>query len=102
MRTCNELDYPMSARVHELLAVSVHPSSLSAQDKYTKPRTWGVYEITPSHRDGATERFRFGNHPIHQRGLELEFFDAGIVALFQEPALAEESARLLNNGASLG
>jgi hypothetical protein len=55
-----------------------------------------------SHRDGATRRFRFGNHPIRQRELESEFSDAGVVALFLERAFAEELACLLNNGASLG
>jgi len=92
----------MSARVKEVLAVSVPVSSVDAQGKYTKPRTWGVYEITPSHRDGETRRFRFGNHPIRQRELESEFRAAGIVALFHERALADELAHLLNNGASLG
>lgn len=92
----------MSVRAKELLAVSVRVSSVDAQGKYTTPRTWGVYEITPSHGDGATRRFRFGNHPIRQRELESEFSGAAIVALFHERAFAEELARLLNNGASLG
>lgn len=92
----------MSARVNELLAVSVPVSSVAAQGKYTTPRTWGVYEITPSRDGGATRRFRFGNHPIRQRELESEFSNAGIVALFYERAFAEELARLLNNGVRLG
>lgn len=98
----HEWDIPTSTRVKELLAVSIPVPSASVQGKYTTPRTWGVYEIAPSRDRGATRRFRFGNHPIRQRELELEFSDAGIVALFHERAFAEELARLLNSGARLG
>lgn len=88
----------MSAREKELLRIAINPSSVVVRGKYTDPKTWGVYEVSPSQRASSTRRFRFGNHPIRQHELVSEFSDANLVALFLERAFAEELAHLLNSG----
>ena len=86
-------------RVDALLAKGVEASALAADGSYTKPRSWGVYEITPP-KLTATRPYRLGNHPVRQRELEQEFGKAKVVSLFTSRALAEELAKLLNLGAS--
>ena len=86
-------------RVDALLAKGVEASALAADGSYTKPRSWGVYEITPPKRT-ATRPYRLGNHPVRQRELEQEFGKAKVVSLFTSRTLAEELAKLLNLGVS--
>jgi hypothetical protein len=58
--------------------------------------TFGVYEI-PRDKAGATQRFRFGNHPVRQWELESEFNGrVGCVGIFLDRNLAEELAGILN------
>ncbi|MBX3628106.1 MAG: hypothetical protein KF892_24060 [Rhizobacter sp.] len=86
-------------RVDALLAKGVQASALAADGSYTKPRSWGVYEIAPPKRT-ATRLYRLGNHPVRQRELEQEFGKAKVVSLFTSRTLAEELAKLLNLGTS--
>jgi hypothetical protein len=85
------------ARIDELLAKGVEASSLVADGSYTKPRSWGVYEIKPP-KGTATRLYRLGNHPVRQRELEQEFGKVKLVCLFLSRTLAEELAKLFNQG----
>ena len=87
------------ARVQELLAKAVAPSSLRSAGLYTKPPSWGVYRIVPP-KPSATRRYRFGNHPVREFELQREFGAAKVMAHFTVRALAEELATLLNAGYS--
>lgn len=82
--------------VQGLLAQQIDPSSTSPDGSYTKPRTWGVYEIEPPQDNRATKHFRLGNHPVRQRELEAEFGKARRIALFTSRELALELERQLN------
>lgn len=84
-------------RVDELVAKGVEASVLVADGSYTKPRSWGVYEIKPP-QVTSTRRYRLGNHPVRQRELEQEFGKVEVVRLFTSRASAEELAKLLNLG----
>lgn len=85
------------ARVNELVAKGIDASTLASDGSYTKPRSWGVYEINPP-RVTATRLYRLGNHPIRQRELEQEFGKVKVVQIFTSRTLAEELAKLLNLG----
>lgn len=82
--------------VQRLLSQQIDPSSTSPDGSYTKPRTWGVYEIEPPQSNRSTRRFRLGNHPVRQRELEAEFGKARLVALFASRSLALELERQQN------
>ena len=88
------------SRTKELMTHAIQLSSVTVQGLYTAPRSWGVYEIEPSHQNLATKRFRFGNHSVRQRELEAEFGAVSRVALFLERVFAEELARHLNHKAN--
>lgn len=78
-----------------LLEASVLETSVQADGNYTRPRTWGVYEIQPP-RGKVARQYRLGNHPVRQRELEAEFGRVTRVALFSSRSLAEQLERLLN------
>lgn len=82
--------------VRDLLSQQIDPSSTSPDGSYTKPRTWGVYEIEPPQDNRSTRRFRLGNHPVRQHELEAGFGKVQRIALFPSRALALELARRLN------
>ena len=84
--------------VEDLLAKAVAPSSLSLDGSYTRPRSWGVYEIAPPESERATRRFRLGNHPIRERELLTEFGSVRVIAIYTSRTLAESLASLLNAG----
>ena len=85
-----------NSAVLALLSQQVDSSSTSPDGSYTKPRTWGVYEIEPTQNNRSTRRFRLGNHPVRQRELEAEFGAARRVALFTSRDLALKLERELN------
>ena len=85
-----------SPAAKKLLSLAVSETSLRADGQYTRPRTWGVYEIDPPPRNRATRRYRLGNHPVRQRELEAEFGSAKRLALFTSRTVAEQLERLLN------
>jgi hypothetical protein len=87
------------ARVSELLSKAVEAHALVTTGRYTVPRSWGVYKITPP-KVSATRLHRIGNHPVRQGELEREFGSVNVVGLFKSRAVAEELSRLLNSGAS--
>jgi hypothetical protein len=87
-----------SPAVRALLEASVLETSVQRDGNYTRPRTWGVYEIQPP-RGTVTRHYRLGNHPVRQRELEAEFGIAKRVALFTSRSLAEQLERLLNGRA---
>ena len=80
----------------KLLSFAVSEASVRIDGQYTRPRTWGVYEIDPPSSGRATRRYRLGNHPVRQRELEAEFGSAKRLALFTSRTLAEQLERLLN------
>ena len=88
-------------RADELLAKGIEASALASHGSYTKPHSWGVYEINPP-KVTATRLYRLGNHPVRQRELEQEFGKVKVVQLFTSRALAEELAKLLNLGSRGG
>lgn len=85
-----------SPTAQRLLALAVSESSVTLDGSYTKPRTWGVYEIEPPQDNRSTRRYRLGNHPVRQRELEQEFGAARRIALFTSRTLAEQLERHLN------
>jgi hypothetical protein len=84
-----------SAAAKALLDCAIAEASVQANGNYTRPRTWGVYEIEPP-RGSLTRRYRLGNHPVRERELQTEFGKVKRVALFTSRALAEKLERLLN------
>ena len=82
--------------VQSLLSRQIDPSTTITDGSYTKPRTWGVYQIEPLESNRSTRRFRLGNHPVRQRELEAEFGATTRVALFASRVLALELERHLN------
>ena len=87
-----------SPAIEALLGEAVAPCSLSPDGIYTRPRSWGVYEISPPDSGRATRRFRFGNHPIRERELSAEFGGVRVIAVYTSRTLAESLASLLNAG----
>ena len=62
-------------------------------NRYTTPRSFGVYELPQSVR--GTKRFRFGNHPIRMEELRREFGECTLLATYTErsEALTEATNR---------
>jgi hypothetical protein len=87
-----------SPAVQHLLALAVSESSVILDGSYTKPKTWGVYEIEPLASNRSTRRYRLGNHPVRQRELEQEYGTVKRIALFTSRTLAEKLAAQLNAG----
>ncbi len=85
-----------SPSARQMLSLAVSETGLRADGQYTRPKTWGVYEIEPPLGNQATRRYRIGNHPVRQRELEAEFGSAKRLALFTTRSLAEQLGRLLN------
>lgn len=87
----------MKRRLNELLEQAVPASLLKPDGRYTAPRSWGVYRITPG-APSSTALFHNGNHPVRQRELEQEY-PAGpveVIRLFPTKELAVELTELLN------
>lgn len=77
--------------IDRIITRSISPSSVSADGPLTYPRTYGVYRIPTS--AGSTRRFRFGNHPIRQRELEIEFGSCQLEYLFTDREDAKAVAK---------
>lgn len=87
---------PTTSRLDHLMALSVSPASLKPDGRYTRPRTWGVYRL-PTSAQGRV--YRSGNHPIRREELEREHGSVFTVAVFLDPALAQEVAAISNAAA---
>ena len=85
-----------SPAIESLLVKAVDPSSFSPDGIYTRPRSWGVYEISPPESGRATRRFRLGNHPIREHELLSELGSVRVIAVYTTRTLAESLASLLN------
>ena len=83
-----------SAGESDLLAKAISPSQVRSDGSLTIPRTFGVYRLTGSRREGRW--YRLGNHPVRQQELINQYGGAELVALFLERPLAEALAGLLN------
>jgi len=55
----------------QIIGRAISPSSDEEKGRYTNPRSYGVYKL-PAHC-GATRRYRFGNHPVRRRELNLAY-----------------------------
>ncbi|CAN5689626.1 hypothetical protein BH11PSE7_BH11PSE7_15730 [soil metagenome] len=82
--------------IERLLKKAVDVNGLLSDGNYTKPRSWGVYEVQIPHTVTTTQRFRTGNHPIRHRELEAEFGEVIQIAVFGSKSLVEDLKRLLN------
>ena len=83
-----------NGRVEFILAKAINPSQVRPDGTLTIPRSYGVYRITGSRREGR--QFRFGNHPIRLQELVNQYGGASLEALFTERQFAEALAKLLN------
>jgi hypothetical protein len=61
--------------------------------RLTRPRSYGVYLLPVSH--GTSRRVRFGNHPVRQRELEMQFGCARLMYLFLSRQDAAAAAKIL-------
>jgi hypothetical protein len=84
----------MADELRQILARAIDPGDVVADGVLTRPRSYGVYLLSPDAK--RTRRWRFGNHPIRQRELEAEFGGATLQALFLNRDDAREVARLRN------
>ena len=84
-----------NSRRNELLDKSVGTTSVVMRDKYTSPRTYGVYQLKGN--KGHGREFRYGNHPIRKHELVREFGSATVVALFLSRSDAMELAAIENS-----
>ena len=79
-----------------LLSKSISENSIrpdSSNKSYTIPRSFGVYEIRATTK---AKRFRFGNHPVRENELILEFDNVQRIALFLDRNHAKNLADFLN------
>ena len=77
----------MPGAIDKIIERAINPRSVRADGALTSPRTYGVYQLPKA--SGATRRFRFGNHPVRMRELEIEFGSCKLEHLFR----AREDAR---------
>ena len=85
----------LDKRIGELKALAISEAAVRIDGCYTKPRTYGVYEILAS--TGYSRKFRFGNHPVRKTELISEYGDVVLEDLFKDRADAKELANLLNH-----
>lgn len=73
-------------------AARIDPETVKVIGMRTEPRTWGVYRVIRSRKDGVHtySAYHFGNHPVRQRELEKRFGDAELVGLFASRIDAEQ------------
>lgn len=83
------------AYLKSLLAKSINPSSVKSDGRYTRPRTWGVYQVKCLPEGN---RFHFGNHPVRGKELIRQYGEAQRVGLYEVRIDAKEAAYLLNGG----
>jgi hypothetical protein len=85
-------------READLLSCSVSPRSVVAVGRKTNPPTFGVYCVETFASGRRSLQYRVGNHPVRQAELTREFGAAGLLALFESRADAEEYKYLLATG----
>ncbi len=81
------------ARLKSLLAKSIDPSLVKSDGRYTRPKTWGVYQVESLSKGRG---FCFGNHPVRQQELVRQYGEAQLVGLYEARIDAKEVAYLLN------
>ena len=76
---------------------AIDPNVVERDGPYTKPRTWGVYEV-PLPRPTGDRGFVYysGNHPVRQYELQREHGAAELVLLFPSKTDADDLKLLLN------
>jgi len=76
---------------------AIDPQAVERDGRYTKPRTWGVYEVKmPKQAGEHTFVYYAGNHPVRQYELQREYGAAELVLLFPSKTDADELKLLLN------
>ncbi len=85
----------MSLSAEALIQKAIDPKSVRLDGNLTKPRTYGVYDI--SHKSGATRRYRFGNYPVRMHELLRDFGSCKLIALYKSRDDAVVLAALLNH-----
>ena len=65
----------------------------SQNSNWTTPRSYGVWEL-PAGSNG--KKFRFGNNPVREKELNVEFGSTKLVALYLSRISALEHAKRLN------
>lgn len=71
----------MPDSVAMIIQRAISPRSVRADGPLTSPQSYGVYKLPEA--SGATRRFRFGNHPVRMRELELEYGSCKLEHLFR-------------------
>lgn len=84
----------MTDSVGKIIERAISPRSVRADGPLTSPRSYGVYQLPQN--SGATRRFRFGNHPVRMRELEIEFGSCKLEHLFRNREDARELALALS------
>jgi hypothetical protein len=78
-------------RIKKLLSKAVSFDSVKIVGRYTKPPTYGVYDV-----EGEGHRYRFGNHPVRKDELNRLHSNVSVIAIFKERDDAKKLASLLN------
>jgi hypothetical protein len=73
----------------------ISPSSGKETGRYTDPRSYGVYKLPAN--CGTTRRYRFGNHPVRRRELNLAYGPCKLMHLFLSREDAKALASMLND-----
>ena len=84
-------------QIQNLLAQAINVNELVQDGIYTRPRSWGVYEIALQETSGDIQQFRTGNHPIRLRELQSEFCAVKQIAVFLSKPLADQLKLILNH-----
>ena len=81
----------MARSLDSVLARAISPSRVRPDGHLTAPRSYGVYLLPAGHQ--STRRVRFGNHPVRQRELEIDYGGARLLHLFLSRQDAEMAAK---------
>ena len=68
-------------RKSELLSNAVALGEVVVNGAYTKPKTYGVYQLAGKDKSGRT--YRYGNHPVRMNELVWDYGKVELVALFR-------------------
>lgn len=83
----------MNERLEILLRRAVNPATLQRDGIYTRPRSYGVYELPED--CGAPRLIRIGNHPIREEELIRQYGSCDRIAVFLDRTEAELTATAL-------
>ena len=84
----------VTSTMQDLSSRAISPAQVSPDGIYTRPRSYGVYELPSG--SGITRRYRYGNHPVRQVELEREFGSCKLLYLFFQRSDAVQMASILN------